>query len=451
MFRKVLIANRGEIAVRIIRTLRELGIQSVAVYSEADKDSLHVKLADEAYCIGPSVPNKSYLNIASIISVAEISGAEAIHPGYGFLAENEKFTDICNEHKIKFIGPSKDAMRKMGDKSTAKKTVMKAGVPVVPGSDGNVADESDALQISDKIGYPVLIKATAGGGGKGMRIVRSRDELSHAYKMAKTEAEAAFGNPEVYIEKYIEEPRHIEVQILADEHGNVVHLGERDCSIQRRHQKLIEEALSPVVDSRLRDKLGSAAVKTAKTVRYTSAGTIEFIFDSKGNFYFMEMNTRVQVEHPVTEMVTNTDIIKEQIMIASGEKLSVSQKDIHWSGHAIECRINAEDPDKNFMPSPGEISIYLPPGGIGVRVDSHAYSGYKIQPYYDSLVAKLLVWGKTRAEAIERMKRALDEFVIDGIHTTIPFHLKVMDTEAFRSGRFSTHFIEQNFSPSKNG
>lgn len=445
MFKKVLIANRGEIAVRIIRSLKELGIKSVAVYSEPDRDSLHVKLADEAYCIGPAAPNKSYLNIASIISVAEISGAEAIHPGYGFLAENEKFTDICNEHKIKFIGPPKEAMRKMGDKSTAKKTVMKAGVPVVPGSDGNVLTEKDAVSVAAKIGYPVLIKATAGGGGKGMRIVRAQEELLHAYKMARTEADASFGNPDVYIEKYIEEPRHIEVQILADDYGNVVYLGERDCSIQRRHQKLVEEALSPVVNQKLREKLGTAAVKAAKAVNYSSAGTIEFIFDNTGHFYFMEMNTRVQVEHPVTEMVTNIDIIKEQIMIACGEKLSVSQRDIKYTGHAIECRINAEDPDKGFLPSPGEISIYLPPGGLGVRVDSHAYSGYKVLPFYDSLVAKLLVWGNTREEAIERMKRALDEFVIDGIKTTIPFHLKVMENEAFRSGKFSTHFIEQHF------
>ncbi|MBI5700729.1 acetyl-CoA carboxylase biotin carboxylase subunit [Candidatus Saganbacteria bacterium] len=445
MFKKVLIANRGEIAVRIIRTLRELGIRSVAVYSEADQDSLHVKLADESFCIGPAQPQKSYLNIASIIAAAEISGAEAIHPGYGFLAENGKFTEICSEHKIKFIGPTKEAMEKMGDKSTAKKTVQRAGVPVVPGSDGNLKDENEAIKVANSIGYPVLIKATAGGGGKGMRIVRQESELAHAFKMASTEAEAAFGNKEVYLEKYIDEPRHIEVQILGDEHGNIIHLGERDCSIQRRHQKLVEEALSPVVDQRLREKLGSAAVKAARAVKYSSAGTIEFIFDGKGRFYFMEMNTRVQVEHPVTELVSNVDIIKEQIMAAAGEKLTISQRDVRLNGHAIECRINAENPDKNFMPSPGEINIYLPPGGIGVRVDSHAYSGYKILPHYDSLIAKLLVWGKTRAEAIERMKRALDEFVIDGIHTTIPFHQKVMDNAAFRSGKFSTHFIEKEF------
>lgn len=445
MFKKVLIANRGEIAVRIIRALKELGIFSVAVYSEPDKDSLHVKLADEAYCIGPAKPAQSYLNIASIISVAEISGSDAIHPGYGFLAENEKFTDICNEHGIKFIGPKKEAMQKMGDKSTAKKTVMKAGVPVVPGSSGNVPDVKEAIKVANKIGYPVLIKATAGGGGKGMRIVRAENELDHAFNMARTEAGASFGNSDVYIEKYIEEPRHIEVQILGDSFGNVIHLGERDCSIQRRHQKLVEEALSPVVDQKLRDKLGSAAVKAAKAVNYESAGTIEFIFDNAGRFYFMEMNARVQVEHPVTEMVTNVDIIKEQIMIAAGEKLSLTQRDVKFSGHAIECRINAEDPSKNFMPSPGEITAYLPPGGIGIRVDSHAYSGYKILPYYDSLIAKLLAWGKTREESIERMKRALDEYVIVGIKTTIPFHLKVMENDAFKSGKFSTHFIENHF------
>ncbi|OGC07245.1 acetyl-CoA carboxylase biotin carboxylase subunit [candidate division WOR-1 bacterium RIFOXYA2_FULL_36_21] len=445
MFKKVLIANRGEIAVRIIRALKEMDIESVAVYSEADKDSLHIKLADESYCIGPASPTQSYLNIASIIAVAELSGAEAIHPGYGFLAENGKFTDVCTEHKIKFIGPAKEAMEKMGDKSTAKMTVQKAGVPVVPGSDGNVSDEKELVKIASKIGYPVLIKATAGGGGKGMRVVHSEGELLHAFKMARAEAGAAFGNPEVYIEKYIGEPRHIEVQILADEYGNVIHLGERDCSIQRRHQKLIEEALSPVVDNKLREKLGNAAVKAAKAVNYSSAGTIEFIFDCDGKFYFMEMNTRIQVEHPVTEMITNIDIIKEQISIAAGEKLSLRQKDVQFYGHAIECRINAEDPAKNFRPSPGEITSYLPPGGPGVRVDSHAYSGYKISPYYDSLLAKLLVWGKDRNEAIVRMKRALDEFVVDGIKTTIPFHLEVMNSKAFRSGHFSTHFVEHHF------
>jgi len=449
VFRKILIANRGEIAVRVIRACRELGVKSVAVFSEADQDSLHVKLSDESYCIGPAAPNQSYLNIPSIISVAEISGAEAIHPGYGFLAENSKFTEICTEHRIKFIGPHKEAMEKMGDKSTAKETVRRAGVPIVPGSDGNLKDEKEAQKIADKVGYPVLIKATAGGGGKGMRVVKSKEELPELFKTARAEAEAAFGNPEVYLEKYIEDPRHIEVQILADEYGNTIHLGERDCSIQRRHQKLVEESLSPAVDKRLRDKLGGAAVRAARAVKYVSAGTIEFIFDPTGRFYFMEMNTRVQVEHPVTEMITNIDIIKEQIKIAAGEPLTIRQRDVQFHGHAIECRINAEDPDRNFLPSPGEISIYLPPGGPGVRVDSHAYSGYKIQPHYDSLIAKLICWGKNREEAIDRMRRALNEFVIDGVATTISFHLKVMDNEAFQRGEVTTHFIEKHFGNKK--
>jgi acetyl-CoA carboxylase biotin carboxylase subunit len=449
MFKKILVANRGEIAVRVIRAIRELGIKSVAIYSEADKDSLHVKLADESYCIGPAAPNQSYLNIPSIISVAEISGAEAIHPGYGFLAENSKFTEICAEHGITFIGPSKEAMQKMGDKSTAKETVKRVGVPIVPGSDGNVKDESEAVKVANKIGYPVLVKATAGGGGKGMRLVKSANELPELFKTARAEAEAAFGNPDVYIEKYIEEPRHIEVQILADEHGNTIHLGERDCSIQRRHQKLVEESLSPAVDRRLRDKLGEAAIRAARAVNYKSAGTIEFIFDKHGHFYFMEMNTRVQVEHPVTEMITNVDIIKEQIKIADGQPLSIRQRDVQFNGHAIECRINAENPDRNFLPSPGEITIYLPPGGPGIRVDSHAYQGYHILPHYDSLVAKLICWGRDRTEAIDRMRRALNEFVIDGIHTTISFHLKVMDNEQFKAGNVSTNFIEKYFSESK--
>ena len=446
MFKKILVANRGEIAVRVIRAARELGIRSVAIYSEADKDSLHVKLADESYCIGPAAPNLSYLNIPTIISVAEISGAEAIHPGYGFLAENAKFTEICAEHKIIFIGPGKHAMEKMGDKSTAKDTVKRVGVPIVPGSDGNVKDENEALKVAAKIGYPVLIKATAGGGGKGMRLAKSAGELPEYLKTAKAEAQAAFGNPDVYIEKYIEEPRHIEVQILADEFGNTIHLGERDCSIQRRHQKLVEESLSPAVDRKLRDKLGDSAIKAAKAVNYKSAGTIEFIFDKNGRFYFMEMNTRVQVEHPVTEMITNIDIIKEQIKIAAGLPLSIKQRDVEFRGHAIECRINAENSDRNFMPSPGEITIYLPPGGPGVRVDSHAYQGYHILPHYDSLVAKLICWGKNRTEAIDRMRRALNEFVIDGIHTTISFHLKVMDNEHFKAGNVSTNFIEKHMS-----
>lgn len=447
MFKKILIANRGEIAVRIIRAAKELGIATVAVYSEADKDALHVKLADEAFCIGPPPPNQSYLNIPSILSVAEVSGAEAIHPGYGFLAENAKFAEICEASKIVFIGPPIDAMQRMGDKATAKKTMIKAGVPVVEGSNGVINDEGEALRLADKLGYPVAIKATAGGGGRGLRIAFNHDEFLKLMRTARSEAEVAFGNPEVYIEKFIEEPRHIEVQILADKFGNVVHLGERDCSIQRRHQKLIEESPSPVIDERTRRKLGEAAVKAAKAVNYYSAGTIEFLYDKHGKFYFMEMNTRVQVEHPVTEMVTSVDIIKEQISVAAGERLSVKQGDIKFSGHAIECRINAENYEKNFMPSPGLIKAYLAPGGIGVRVDSHAYPGYMIQPHYDSLIAKLIVWGKTRAEAIKRMERALDEYVIDGIHTTIPFHQKVMRNEVFLHGSVNTKFIEEHFTP----
>ena len=449
MFKKILIANRGEIALRVIRAARELGVQTVAIYSEVDKDSLHVKLADESYCIGPAASAQSYLNIPTIISVAEISGAEAIHPGYGFLAENSKFVEICEEHRITFIGPDKNAIQKMGDKSTAKETVKKAGVPVVPGSEGNLKDAGEAKSLARHIGYPVLIKATAGGGGKGMRVVKEEKGLEELYKMAKTEAEAAFGNADVYLEKYIEEPRHIEVQILADKFGQTVHLGERDCSIQRRHQKLVEESLSPVVDQRLRDKLGEAAIKAARAVKYVNAGTVEFIFDPAGHFFFMEMNTRVQVEHPVTEMITSIDIIKEQILIAAGEKMSFRQKDIKFSGHAIECRINAENPSKNFMPSPGEVTIWHPPGGLGVRVDSHVYQGYHILPNYDSLIAKLICWGRDRKEAISRMRRALNEFIVDGISTTIPFHLQVMDNQDFQSGKFSTHFVEKHFSQKK--
>jgi len=445
MFKKILIANRGEIAVRIIRAAKEMGIQTVAVYSEADRDSLHVKIADESFCIGPPPPNQSYLNIPRIISVAEVSGADAIHPGYGFLAENSKFVEICKASGITFIGPEISAMEQMGDKATARRTMMKSGVPVVPGSEGIIKDDDEARQLANKIGYPVLIKATAGGGGRGMRIAWDENELISAMKTAQTEAGAAFGNPDVYIEKYLEEPRHIEVQILADKYGNVVHLGERDCSIQRRHQKLVEEAPSPSIDDRTRKKLGEAAVKAAKAVHYHSAGTVEFIFDKHGKFYFMEMNTRVQVEHPVTEMITGIDIIKEQIKISAGEKLPFRQGNIKIHGHAIECRINAENYEKNFMPCPGRLKAYLPPGGMGVRVDSHAYTGYQIPPNYDSLVAKIIVYGKDRDEAIKIMQRALDEFVVDGIHTTIPFHLKVLRNEAFRRGEITTKFIEEHF------
>jgi len=445
MFKKLLIANRGEIAVRVIRAAKEMGIATVAVYSEADRESLHVKIADESFCIGPPAPNQSYLNIPSIMSAAEVAGVDAVHPGYGFLAENAKFVEICSASGIKFIGPPIEAMHKMGDKATARETVSKAGVPVVPGSDGIISDEKAALNIAEKIGFPVAIKATAGGGGRGLRVAWGKDEFVHLMRTARSEAEAAFGNPEVYIEKYIEEPRHIEVQILADEHGNVIHLGERDCSIQRRHQKLVEEAFSPAIDDRTRRKLGEAAVRTAKSVNYQGAGTIEFLYDKHGRFYFMEMNTRVQVEHPVTEMITNVDIIKEQIAVAAGEKLPLRQGDVTFHGHAIECRINAENHERGFMPSPGEIKAYLAPGGLGVRVDSHAYTGYVVQPHYDSLVAKIIVWGKTRPDAIHRMERALDEYVIDGIHTTIPFHLKVLRNEAFRRGEVTTKFLEEHF------
>ena len=445
MFKKLLIANRGEIAVRIIRAAKEMGINTVAVYSEADRESLHVKIADESFCIGPPAPNQSYLNVPSIISVAEVAGVDAIHPGYGFLAENAKFAEICAASGIKFVGPPIEAMQKMGDKATARRTVSKAGVPIVPGSEETISDEKEAQKVADRIGYPVAIKATAGGGGRGLRVAWDRAEFVHLMRTARAEAEAAFGNGEVYFEKFIEEPRHIEVQILADEHGNVIHLGERDCSIQRRHQKLVEESLSPAVDEKTRKKLGEAAVRAAKAVDYHSAGTIEFLFDKHGKFYFMEMNTRIQVEHPVTEMITHVDIIKQQIVAATGEKLHLRQGDIKFHGHAIECRINAENHERGFMPSPGEIKAYLPPGGFGIRVDSHAYPGYVVQPHYDSLVAKIIAWGKNRQDAIQRMQRALDEYVIDGIHTTIPFHLKVLRNEAFRRGEVTTKFLEEHF------
>lgn len=445
MFKKLLIANRGEIAVRVIRAAKEMGIQTVAVYSEADRDSLHVKIADESFCIGPAAPNQSYLNIPSIMSAAEVAGVDAVHPGYGFLAENAKFVEICHASGIEFIGPPIYAMQKMGDKATARETVAKAHVPIVPGSDGIIRDEKEALKVAEKIGFPVAIKATAGGGGRGLRVCWNKDEFFHLMRTAGSEAEVSFGNPDVYIEKFIEDPRHIEVQILADKHGNVIHLGERDCSIQRRHQKLLEECLSPVIDDRTRRKLGEAAVRAAKSVNYHSAGTIEFLYDRHGKFYFMEMNTRVQVEHPVTEMITSVDIIKEQILASAGEKLHLKQGDVKFRGHAIECRINAENHERGFMPSPGEIKAYLPPGGLGIRVDSHAYPGYVVQPHYDSLVAKLIAWGTTREEAIQRMERALDEYVIDGIHTTIPFHLKVLRNEAFRRGDVTTKFLEEHF------
>lgn len=442
MFQKVLIANRGEIAVRVIRACRELGIGTVAVYSEADRDALHVKLADEAYCIGPKASKESYLNIANIMSVATKVGADAIHPGYGFLAENADFAEICAACNITFIGPDPEAIVKMGDKSTAKETMKAAGVPTVPGTDGLVEDISEAIRTANEIGYPVMVKATAGGGGRGMRVAVDDEDLEKAIRQAQNEAKTAFGNPGVYLEKFVEGPRHVEIQIMADKHGNVVYLGERDCSIQRRHQKLIEEAPSPALSEELRRQMGEAAVAAARAVSYHGAGTVEFLLDKHGNFYFMEMNTRIQVEHPVTELVTGFDLIKEQITVAAGLPLSFTQDEVKLNGWAIECRINAENPAKNFMPSPGQITEYLPPGGFGVRVDSAAYAGYTIPPYYDSMIAKLIVWGKDREEAIARMKRALEEFVVAGISTTIPFHLKVLDHEVFISGEFDTKFLE---------
>ncbi len=441
MFRKILIANRGEIAVRIIRACKELGIQTVAVYSEADKESLHVQLADEAYCIGPTASKDSYLNVKNIISVAKLTESDAIHPGYGFLAENADFAEICADFEIEFIGPTPDAIRKMGEKAVAKETMKNAGVPVVPGSDGIVEDLEAAIQLGREIGYPVIIKATAGGGGKGMRVAYTEEELEKGIRMAQQEAAQAFGNPGVYIEKYLEFPRHVEIQIIGDKHGNVAHLGERDCSIQRRHQKLIEEAPSPALTAELRAKMGDAAVKAGQAVNYHGAGTIEFLLDGD-QFYFMEMNTRIQVEHPVSELITNVDLIKEQIKVSAGVPLSFTQEDIQINGWSIECRINAEDPKKNFMPSPGRINFYLPPGGLGVRVDSGAYPGYMISPFYDSMIAKLIVWGRDREEAIDRMKRALDEFQIEGIKTTIPFHLKLLENELFVKGEFNTKFLE---------
>lgn len=443
MIKKLLIANRGEIAVRIIRACRELGIETVAVYSEADKESLHVRLADEAYCIGPTASAKSYLNFTNIMSVATLTDVDAIHPGYGFLAENADFAEICAECNITFVGPSPEAINKMGTKDVARETMKLAGVPIVPGSNGIVKDIDDALAIANEITYPVIIKATAGGGGKGIRVARTKEELIKGVSITQQEAQTAFGNPGVYIEKFIEDFRHVEIQVLADNHGNVVHLGERDCSIQRRLQKLLEETPSPAITEAKRKEMGDAAVSAAQAVNYSGAGTVEFIFDhNTGDFFFMEMNTRIQVEHPVTEMVTGIDLIKQQILVASGEKLAFTQEEITFNGWSIECRINAENPDKNFMPSPGKITMYLPPGGLGVRVDSAAYPGYTIPPFYDSMIAKVITYGATRAEAIAKMKRALHEFVIEGIDTTIPFHLKLLENDTFVSGDFNTKFLE---------
>ncbi|MFD1408214.1 acetyl-CoA carboxylase biotin carboxylase subunit [Kroppenstedtia eburnea] len=443
MFNKVLVANRGEIAVRVIRACRELGIETVAVYSEADREALHVTLADEAYCIGPAASKESYLNMTNLMSVATLVEVDAIHPGYGFLAENADFAELCAACNITFIGPDPQAIVKMGDKTTARETMKAAGVPVVPGTEGVIEDLDIAVETAREIGYPVIVKATAGGGGKGMRVVHTEEELKRAIQMAQQEAEANFGNPGVYLEKFLVEPRHIEIQVLADSHGNTIHLGERDCSIQRRYQKLVEEAPSPALDPSLREKMGQAAVAAAQAVNYSGAGTVEFLLDKEGNFYFMEMNTRIQVEHPVTELVTGIDLVKEQIRVAAGRPLSVGQEDVVINGWAIECRVNAEDPDRNFMPSPGTIQFYLPPGGAGVRVDSGAYPGYSIPPFYDSMVAKLIVWGKDREEAILRMKRALAEFAIDGVSTTIPFHLKLLNNRKFKQGDFHIQFLEK--------
>ncbi|WP_010274050.1 acetyl-CoA carboxylase biotin carboxylase subunit [Paenibacillus senegalensis] len=442
-FQKVLIANRGEIAVRIIRACQELGLETVAVYSEADRDSLHVRLADEAYCIGPTLSKDSYLNFTNLMSVATITESDAIHPGYGFLAENADFAEICERCGITFIGPSPEAISKMGDKAVAKQTMKEAGVPVIPGSDGLITEIEDAVRIAREIGYPVIIKATAGGGGKGIRLAENEESLIKQITTASQEAEKAFGNAGVYLEKYLTGMKHVEVQIIADKYGNVVHLGERDCSVQRRRQKLVEEAPCPVLTPEIRERMGMAAVRAARAVNYSGAGTLEFLLGEDGQFYFMEMNTRIQVEHPVTEMITKVDIIKEMICVAEGQALSVTQDEVEFDGWSIECRINAEDPDRNFMPSPGKIDFYLPAGGLGVRVDSSAYPGYVISPHYDSMIAKLIVWGKTREEAISRMKRALSEFSIEGVKTTIPFHMKLMDHPKFIEGTFDIKFLEE--------
>ncbi|MCB0738115.1 MAG: acetyl-CoA carboxylase biotin carboxylase subunit [Bacteroidetes bacterium] len=440
MFKKILIANRGEIALRVIRTCREMGIKTVAVYSKADAESLHARFADEAICIGPPPSAKSYLDIASIIAAAEITNADAIHPGYGFLSENAKFAETCQLNGLKFIGPSPDMINRMGDKSVAKETVKAAGVPTVPGSDGLIPDVKTGIKVAEQVGYPVIIKASAGGGGRGMRIIKSADAFEAAWDSAKQESKAAFGNDDIYLEKYIEEPRHIEIQIIGDQYGNVSHLSERDCSIQRRHQKLIEESPSPFMTEELRNKMGQAAINVAKAVNYEGVGTIEFLVDKHRNFYFMEMNTRIQVEHPVTEEVINYDLIREQIKVAAG--VAISGNNYEPMKHAIECRINAEDPENDFRPSPGTITDLHKPGGHGVRVDTHIYAGYKIPPHYDSMIAKLIVSGNSREEAITRMERCLEEFVITGVKTTIPLHLKLMKDPDFRAGNFTTKFME---------
>ena len=441
MFRKVLIANRGEIALRVIRACKELGVRTVAVFSEADRESLHVRFADEEVCIGPPSARESYLNIPRIISAAEITGADAIHPGYGFLAENAEFSEICQRSEITFIGPTPSQIRQMGDKAAARRAMVEVGVPVVPGTDV-LSDPEEAMAAAKQIGFPVLVKAAAGGGGKGMRVAADADDFIRQFSMARNEAAAAFGDESVYIEKYLAKPRHIEFQILGDQHGRVVHLGERDCSVQRRHQKLVEEAPSPALTAELREKMGDAAVRGAAAIEYVGAGTVEFLLDEDGSFYFMEMNTRIQVEHPVTELVTGYDLVKEQIRAAAGLPLSIAEI-VEFRGHAIECRINAEDPDRNFAPSPGVIQTFHPPGGPGVRLDTHVYAGYRVPPFYDSLLAKLIIHGSTREEALVRMHIALSSFVLEGVHTTIPFLLRVLDHPDFIAGDVDTKFLER--------
>ncbi|HMQ06593.1 MAG TPA: acetyl-CoA carboxylase biotin carboxylase subunit [Saprospiraceae bacterium] len=441
MFNKILIANRGEIALRIIRTCKEMAINTVAVYSTADKDSLHVRFADEAVCIGPPPSSESYLSIPRIMAAVEITNADAVHPGYGFLSENADFAEICKEYGVKFIGPTPEMIRKMGDKITAKETMIKAGVPVIPGSDGLLKDVKSAIKLAKDIGFPVILKATAGGGGKGMRIVWEENQLDDQWQKARQEAKAAFGNDGIYLEKYIEEPRHIEFQIVGDQFGRVIHLSERDCSIQRRHQKLVEECPSPFMDKSLRAKMGKAAVKAGKSIQYEGVGTVEFLVDKYKKFYFMEMNTRIQVEHPVTEEVIDHDLIKEQIKVAAG--IPISGKDYYPSMHAMECRINAEDPFNDFRPSPGRIHSFHSPKGHGVRVDTHVYAGYSVPPYYDSMIAKLICRAQTREECITKMERALDEFIVEGIKTTVPFHIQLMKNKDFREGRFDTGFMNR--------
>jgi acetyl-CoA carboxylase biotin carboxylase subunit len=442
MFKKILIANRGEIALRVIRACRELGIQTVAVYSEADRESLHVRFADDDVCIGPAPARESYLNIPRIIAAAEIAGADAIHPGYGFLAENAEFAETCVASNINFIGPTAEQIRVMGDKAAARRAMQGVGVPIIPGTEGGVEDPEEALVFARKIGFPVIIKAAAGGGGKGMRVAEDPDDFVRSFQLARSEALSAFGNGDVYVEKYLTRPRHIEFQIMGDRHGNIVHLGERDCSVQRRHQKLIEEAPSPAVTQKMREEMGEAAVRGAKSIDYVGAGTIEMLLNEDNSFYFMEMNTRIQVEHPVTEMLTGYDLVKEQIRVAAGEKLSIKMP-VERRGHVIECRVNAEDPARNFQPSPGRIDVFHPPGGPGVRLDTHVYAGYTVPPFYDSLLAKLICQGRDRPEALKRMQVALESFIVEGVTTTIPFLARVMANKTFQSGKVDTRFLER--------